>query len=233
MKWMIDVDNLNKNFFLHTQGEAKIPVFRDFHLKLKPGESVALVGPSGVGKSTFLRLLYGNYKTGSGKILVRHNGDVLNMAGADPHMILHIRKWTIGYVSQFLRVIPRVPAIRVVMEPLNLRGVSEKEARPRAEELLTRLRIPERLWPLSPTTFSGGEQQRINIARGFSATYPVMLLDEPTASLDPVNSGTVVEIIKEALSQDTSVIGIFHDEDVRNRLASRCVDIQPVNNHTK
>ena len=233
MKWMIDVDNLNKKFFLHTQGEAKIPVFRDFRLKLKHDESVALVGPSGVGKSTLLRLLYGNYKIGSGKILVRHNGDVLNMAGADPHMILHIRKWTMGYVSQFLRVIPRVPAIQVVMEPLKVRGVSEKEARPRAEVLLTRLRIPKRLWSLSPTTFSGGEQQRINIARGFIATYPVMLLDEPTASLDPVNSGTVVEIIKEALSQGTSVIGIFHDEDIRNRLALRCVDIQPVNNHTK
>jgi len=232
MKWMIDVDNLNKNFFLHTQGEAKIPVFRDFHMKIKPGESVALVGPSGVGKSTLLRLLYGNYKTGSGRILVRNNGDVVNMAGADPHMILHIRKWTIGYVSQFLRVIPRVPAIQVVMEPLKVRGVSEKEARPRAEELLTRLRIPERLWSLSPTTFSGGEQQRINIARGFIATYPVMLLDEPTASLDPVNSGTVVEIIKEALSQGTSTIGIFHDKDIRNRLASRCVDIQLCNNHT-
>ncbi len=231
MKWMIDVDNLNKIFFLHTQGEAKIPVFRDFYLKLKPGESVALVGPSGVGKSTLLRLLYGNYKIGSGKILVRHNGDVLNMAGADPHMILHIRKWTMGYVSQFLRVIPRVPAIQVVMEPLKVRGVSEKEARPRAEVLLTRLRIPKRLWSLSPTTFSGGEQQRINIARGFIATYPVMLLDEPTASLDPVNSRTVVEIIKEALSQGTSVIGIFHDEDIRNSLASRRVEIQPINNH--
>ncbi|MBE9581930.1 MAG: phosphonate C-P lyase system protein PhnL [Proteobacteria bacterium] len=231
MKWMIDVDNLNKNFFLHTQGEAKIPVFRDFRLKLKHDESVALVGPSGVGKSTLLRLLYGNYKIGSGKILVRHNGDVLNMAGADPHMILHIRKWTMGYVSQFLRVIPRVPAIQVVMEPLKVRGVSEKEARPRAEVLLTRLRIPKRLWSLSPTTFSGGEQQRINIARGFIATYPVMLLDEPTASLDPVNSRTVVEIIKEALSQGTSVIGIFHDEDIRNSLASRRVEIQPINNH--
>ena len=149
MKWMIDVDNLNKNFFLHTQGEAKIPVFRDFRLKLKHDESVALVGPSGVGKSTLLRLLYGNYKIGSGKILVRHNGDVLNMAGADPHMILHIRKWTMGYVSQFLRVIPRVPAIQVVMEPLKVRGVSEKEARPRAEVLLTRLRIPKRLWSLN------------------------------------------------------------------------------------
>ena len=153
------------------------------------------------------------------------------MAGADPHTILHLRKWTIGYVSQFLRVIPRVPAIQVVMEPLRVRGASEKVSRVFAGELLTRLRIPERLWSLSPTTFSGGEQQRINIARGFIATYPVMLLDEPTASLDPVNSGTVVEIIKEAIGMGTSIIGIFHDESIRNRLASRCVEIQALNNH--
>ncbi|MEA3416977.1 MAG: phosphonate C-P lyase system protein PhnL [Thermodesulfobacteriota bacterium] len=231
MKYMIDVDKLNKNFFLHTQGETKIPVFRDFRLKLKPGESVALVGPSGAGKSTLLRLLYGNYKTGSGKILVNHDGSSVNLAGADPHTVLHIRKWTIGYVSQFLRVIPRVPAIQVVMEPMRVRGASEKVSSDLAGELLTRLRIPERLWSLSPTTFSGGEQQRINIARGFIATYPVMLLDEPTASLDPDNRETVVEIIKEAIDMGTSIIGIFHDEDTRNSLASRCVKIQPVNNH--
>jgi len=231
MKCMVDVDKLNKNFFLHTQGETKIPVFRDFRLKLKPGESVALVGPSGVGKSTLLRLLYGNYKTGSGKVLVNHDDSMVNLAGADPHTVLHIRKWTIGYVSQFLRVIPRVPAIQVVMEPMRVRGASEKVSRVLAGELLTRLRIPQRLWSLSPTTFSGGEQQRINIARGFISTYPVMLLDEPTASLDPVNSGTVVEIIKEAIDMGTAIIGIFHDEDIRNSLASRCVEIQSANNH--
>ena len=231
MKCMIDVDKLNKNFFLHMQGETKIPVFRDFRLKLKPGESVALVGPSGVGKSTLLRILYGNYKIGSGKIIVNHDGDAVNLSGADPHTILHIRKWTIGYVSQFLRVIPRVPAIQVVMEPMRVRGVSEKVSRALAGELLTRLRIPKRLWSLSPTTFSGGEQQRINIARGFISTYPVMLLDEPTASLDPDNTETVIEIIKEAISMGTAVIGIFHDKDIRNRIASRSVKIQPANNH--
>ncbi|MDY6792759.1 MAG: phosphonate C-P lyase system protein PhnL [Thermodesulfobacteriota bacterium] len=232
MKCMINVDKLNKNFFLHTQEEAKIPVFRDFHLKLKPGESVALVGPSGAGKSTLLRLLYGNYKTGSGKIQISHDGRSVNLADADPHSVLHIRKWTIGYVSQFLRVIPRVPAIQVVMEPMRVRGASEKISRTLAEKLLSRLRIPQRLWSLSPTTFSGGEQQRINIARGFIATYPVMLLDEPTASLDPENTETVIEIIKEAIDMGTSIIGIFHDKDIRNRVTSRRVKIYPVNNHT-
>ncbi|MBN1227830.1 MAG: phosphonate C-P lyase system protein PhnL [Deltaproteobacteria bacterium] len=228
MKWVINVDNLSKSFFLYTQGEATISVFSNFCLQLKQGESIALVGPSGVGKSTVLRILYGNYKTASGRILIRHNGDVLDMAEADPHMILHIRKWTIGYVSQFLRIIPRVPTIEVVMEPLKVRGVSEKEACLRAEELLRRLRIPERLWSLSPTTFSGGEKQRINIARGFIAEYPVMLLDEPTASLDPANSETVVAVIKEAVAKGTSVIGIFHDKNVRNRISSRCVKIKAV-----
>ncbi len=230
MDWIIKIEHLVKRFCLHTQGNAEIPVFDNFGLTLHAGESVGLLGPSGVGKSTLLRLIYGNYVTESGKILVRHEKKLIDMAAASPHIILDIRKWTIGYVSQFLRVIPRVPALQVVMEPLRERGIGEPEARKRSEDLLTRLRIPKRLWSLSPTTFSGGEQQRINIARGFIASYPVMILDEPTASLDPANKQTVKTLIREALSEGTAMVGIFHDPADRKDLVTRTVEIPPRKN---
>lgn len=230
MDWIIKIEGLVKRFCLHTQGNAEIPVFDGFEMMLCGGESVGLVGPSGAGKSTLLRLIYGNYVTDSGKILVRRGKHLVDIASAGPHIILEIRKWTIGYVSQFLRVIPRVPALQVVMEPLRERGVAEAEAQKKAEDLLTRLRIPKRLWSLSPTTFSGGEQQRINIARGFIASYPVMILDEPTASLDPVNKKTVKTIIREALSEGTAMVGIFHNPMDRKDLVTRTVDIPLRNN---
>jgi alpha-D-ribose 1-methylphosphonate 5-triphosphate synthase subunit PhnL len=230
MSWMIKVNGLSKRFLLHTQGKVRIPVFKDFHLLIHAGESVGLVGPSGAGKSTLLRLLYGNYKIDGGNVLIRHNSHIVDMATASPHTVLDIRKWTIGYVSQFLRVIPRVPAVQVIMEPLKARGVKLNEAREKAEDLLSRLRIPRRLWGLSPTTFSGGEQQRINIAKGFVANHPVMLLDEPTASLDPLNRLTVIRLIQDAIDRGTAVIGIFHDETSRQALLGRCIDIEPVKN---
>jgi alpha-D-ribose 1-methylphosphonate 5-triphosphate synthase subunit PhnL len=222
---MIRARGLHKGFVLHTQGEVHIPVLRDFCLDVLPGESVGLVGPSGAGKSTLIRLLYGNYRAQAGVIRIRHRHAVVDLAAADPHTVLDVRRWTVGYVSQFLRVVPRVPALQVVMEPLRERGVGEETARRRSQELLERLRIPGRLWHLSPTTFSGGEQQRINLARGFAAPYPVLLLDEPTASLDPANRATVIAMIRESIEAGSSVVGIFHDEEARSRLAARVVEI--------
>ncbi len=224
---VIEVSKLTKRFRLHTQGRTEIPVFEDYSFQVDPGESVALAGPSGAGKSTLLRLLYGNYRVDRGEIRVMHRGGVIDLAEAVPREVLAVRLWTVGYVSQFLRVVPRVPALHVVTEPLRARGVDAPEAEHRAAELLMRLRIPRRLWSLSPTTFSGGEQQRINLARGFAATYPVMLLDEPTASLDARNRATVVEMIQEANQSGCAVIGIFHDDDVRKRIAGRTVTISP------
>lgn len=222
---LIQARGLQKGFLLHPQGNVHIPVFRDFRIEVMPGESVGLVGPSGAGKSTLLRLLYGNYRAEQGVIRIRHKGTVLDLAAADPHTILDIRRWTIGYVSQFLRVVPRVPALQVVMEPLRERGIEMDTARIRAEGLLDRLNIPKRLWRLSPTTFSGGEQQRINLARGFAASYPILLLDEPTASLDPKNRATVIAMIQAAIDRGSAVIGIFHDQEARVRLAARVVEI--------
>ncbi len=226
MDYMVRARGLRKGFVLHTQGKVHIPVLRDFSLDVPAGESVGLVGPSGAGKSTLIRLLYGNYRAQGGEIRIRHREAEVDLAAADPHTVLAVRRWTVGYVSQFLRVVPRVPAVQVVMEPLRERGVDEETARKRSQELLERLRIPERLWHLSPTTFSGGEQQRINLARGLAASYPVLLLDEPTASLDPVNRATVIAMIREAIDAGSAVVGIFHDEDARGRLAARIVEIE-------
>ena len=226
MEWVVRIEKVKKSFFLHTQGGTRIPVLEDFSMTLHPGESIALAGPSGAGKSTVLKLLYGNYKIETGHVWVRHDNTPVDLAAAPAHRILDLRKWTVGYVSQFLRVIPRVACLHIVMEPLRRRGVPEAQARQRAESLLRRLRIPQSLWPLSPTTFSGGEQQRVNLARGFAADYPVMILDEPTASLDPANTETVKQLIRETSENGTAIVGIFHDAAVRREVASREIQLQ-------
>jgi len=218
---MIDIDNVSKSFTLHNQGGATIEVMRGASLHVAPGECVALTGASGAGKSTLMRMIYGNYLAASGSIRVGGT----DVARAEPREILELRRHTLGYVSQFLRVVPRVPTREVVAEPLLAVGVTGDEALARAEELLTRLNIPEALWALSPTTFSGGEQQRVNIARGFAHAYPALLLDEPTASLDATNRATVLALIDEAKARGAAIVGIFHDEDARARVADREIDV--------
>ncbi|MDH2347774.1 phosphonate C-P lyase system protein PhnL [Bradyrhizobium sp. SSUT77] len=216
---------LSKTFVLHVQGGAKIPVFDGIELTVASGECVCLHGPSGAGKSTLLRSLYANYKPDTGTILVHHDGGMIDLLAAEPWEVIEIRRRTIGYVSQFLRVIPRVPTLDIVAEPVIVNGVPSEEAYAAGRTLLSRLRIPERLWCLAPATFSGGEQQRVNIARGFIADYPVLLLDEPTASLDTANRLSVVELINEAKARGTAIVGIFHDEEVRDAVADRLFDV--------
>ena len=222
---MIAVSDLSKTYVLHTQGGTAIPVFRNASLEVRAGECVALHGPSGSGKSTLLRCLYGNCKPDAGSIRVRHGEGEVDVATADPRAILELRLRSLGYVSQFLRAIPRVSALDVVAEPLRARGVAAEAAQARAAELLARLRIPERLWPLAPATFSGGEQQRVNIARGFAAGHPILLLDEPTASLDARNRAVVVALIEEAKAAGTAVVGVFHDDEVREAVTTRTIDM--------
>jgi len=218
---MIRVDALSKTYVLHTQGGIEIPVFADAALHVAAGECVTLHGPSGTGKSTLLRCLYGNCKPDAGTIHVRHGDDTVDIAAAAPRVVLDVRRRTLGYVSQFLRAIPRVPALDVVAEPLRALGVPVEAARARAGDLLARLRIPERLWPLAPATFSGGEQQRVNIARGFAANYPILLLDEPTASLDQKNRAVVIDLIAEAKAAGAALVGVFHDDEVREAVSTR------------
>jgi alpha-D-ribose 1-methylphosphonate 5-triphosphate synthase subunit PhnL len=218
---MITVSNLAKSFTLHTQGGTILSVMAGASLHVAPGECVGLVGASGAGKSTLMRMIWGNYLAASGSIMV---GSV-DVAHADPREIIALRRSTLGYVSQFLRVVPRVPTLDVVAEPLLTLGAAPVAAQARAAALLARLNIPQALWSLSPTTFSGGEQQRVNIARGLIHPWPALLLDEPTASLDAGNREVVLTLIEEAKSGGAAILGIFHDEAARERLCDRLVNV--------
>lgn len=222
---VIQVRDLTKDFVLHTQNGVRIPVFSGLSLDVAAGECVGLHGRSGAGKSTLLRALYANYKPDAGQVLVRHGDGQVDMARAEARAVLAVRRRTLGYVSQFLRVIPRVPALDVVAEPLIELGTPAAAAREKAATLLARLNIPERLWSLAPATFSGGEQQRVNIARGFAVDYPAMLLDEPTASLDAANRDVVVSMIQDAKARGCAIVGIFHDADVRERVCDRLFEM--------
>ena len=223
---MIRIDNLAKTFLLHNQGAKKLPVFQNISFQVKAGECLVLTGASGTGKSTLLRAIYANYLVQSGTINIRHENKWVDLASASPHEVLDIRKKTLGYVSQFLRVIPRISTIDLVCEPLIMQGNLIKAAKAQAKKLLNKLSIPESLWDLPPATFSGGEQQRVNIARTLIQDYPILLLDEPTASLDEKNRDAVIELINEARNQGTAVVGIFHDKYVRESVGTKMFNVE-------
>jgi alpha-D-ribose 1-methylphosphonate 5-triphosphate synthase subunit PhnL len=212
---MLHARGVSKTFTLHQQGGVRITALNGISLDVERGECVALSGRSGAGKSTLLRCLYGNYLTSAGTIAIRDDSQpsgCLTLGGASPQDVLRLRRTTLGYVSQFLRVIPR--------------GVEEDEARERAGRLLERLNLPRRLWSLAPATFSGGEQQRVNIARGLIADHPLLLLDEPTASLDAENRDVAAELLVAERQRGIAIVGIFHDEITRERVATRAITLQ-------
>ena len=221
---MIELNKITKKFTLHNQGKTNILVFNNLNLKVNPGEILALTGPSGVGKSSILKMIYGNYVFQSGQIKINNH----NIDHKNPRNIIELRKNIIGYVSQFLRVIPRVPTIDIVMEPLLEINSDQDEVRQKAEKILQELNIDKNLWNLSPLTFSGGEQQRVNVARGLIRNYPCLLLDEPTASLDSVNKDIVLNLINEKKDSGSSIIVIFHDEYSRKYLNAREIDITKI-----
>ena len=212
---------IDKSFTLHNQGGIKLPVLINASLEVKAGECVALTGESGSGKSTLMKSLYGNYGVDAGEIWLKHNNQWVDLVQLQPHEIIEVRQKTIGYVSQFLRVIPRVPALDVAAEPLLELGIDCDRAYQKIKELFSLLNLPERLWQLSPTTFSGGEKQRVNIVRALAVDYPIFLLDEPTSALDAKNRQVVVELLEEKTNKGCALIGIFHDEEVRERLCTR------------
>ena len=226
MTAVLETRALTKTFTLHGRGGLQLPVFSGIDLSVQPGECLALTGHSGSGKSSLLRCLYGNYGASSGEVRIRHNGAWVSLSDAAPREVYDVRRRTLGYVSQFLRVIPRVSTLDIVADPLRRLGVSPEHARAQAAQWLTRLNLQAHLWHLPPATFSGGEQQRVNIAHGMIANSPVLLLDEPTASLDADNRRVVVELIQAARAKGAAIVGIFHDDEVRDAVATRCLDVE-------
>lgn len=223
---MLRVENINKSFVLHNQKGITLPVIQQISFKVDAGQCLVLHGESGSGKSTLLRALYANYSVDSGEIMVQSNGQWIDIASAPPRDVIKVRQQSLGWVSQFLRVIPRISALEVVMQPLLERGINKAESVKKASRMLQRLNVPETLWHLAPATFSGGEQQRVNIARGFIVDAPILLLDEPTASLDEKNREEVIQLILEAKDRGATIVGIFHDEYVRQRVADHFFDVK-------
>ncbi len=226
MNAILEAQALSKTFTLHGRGGLQLPVFSGIDLQVFPGECLALTGHSGSGKSSLLRCLYGNYGASSGDVRIRHDGDWLSLSTALPRDVFDVRRRTVGYVSQFLRVIPRVATLDIVADPLRRLGMSADAARAQAAHWLRRLNLQEALWHLPPATFSGGEQQRVNIAHGMITQAPLLLLDEPTASLDADNRRVVVALIHEARAQGSAIVGIFHDDEVRQAVATRSFDVE-------
>ena len=219
----LELTGVSKTFTVHLQGGLRLPVLRDLAFAARPGECVVLTGPSGAGKSSILKLIYGNYRCDGGSILVQDGDDVIDVAHAAPRDILSLRRRVLGYVTQFLRAVPRVSALDIVAE--GLIDVPRDAARDRAAAMLARFNVPERLWNLPPATFSGGEQQRVNLARGLLPERPVVLLDEPTASLDAENRAVVIDIVRERKRAGVTMVAIVHDESVRDAIADTCIDV--------
>ncbi|QOG05266.1 phosphonate C-P lyase system protein PhnL [Aureimonas sp. OT7] len=221
----LSVRGVGKSFVMHLRGGIVLPVVANVGFDVSAGECVVLGGPSGIGKSSILRMVYGNYAVDTGSIRLATSHGVVDIAQGDPRAIMAARRDAIGYVSQFLRALPRIGAVDVVAEPLVARGVLVEEARGRARTMLRRLNLPDALYDLPPATFSGGEKQRVNIARGFITDHPVLLLDEPTASLDAANRDVVTDMIVEKMRSGVAILGIFHDRPVRDAVATRIVDV--------
>lgn len=223
----IKVRNISKEFTVHTRGGIKINGYDDINFEVHKGEFISLYGPSGMGKSSILKALYRTYTTTSGDILfTKEDGTSINIASCDESTMLDLRKNDIGYVSQFLQVLPRISAVDVVAQPLIDKGEIVEVAQQKAKEMLAYLSIKEELFDVSPLTFSGGEQQRVNIAKGIIAPKSVLLLDEPTASLDKTNTMKVIEKLLEIKKQGVAMIGIFHDLDAMRAISDKVYDLK-------
>ena len=218
---MINVQNVSKTFILHQQNGVRLPVLQGASLTVNAGECVVLHGHSGSGKSTLLRSLYANYLPDEGQIQIKHGDEWVDLVTAPARKVVEIRKTTVGWVSQFLRVIPRISALEVVMQPLLDTGVPREACAAKAARLLTRLNVPERLWHLAPSTFSGGEQQRVAIARALALHPDILCFDEPTSALDPELTGEVLRVLRDLADRKTTMIIVTHEMHFARDVADR------------
>jgi alpha-D-ribose 1-methylphosphonate 5-triphosphate synthase subunit PhnL len=226
MQPILEVEGLSKHFQLHEQNKL-IPSCANVNLEVHAGQLTALIGPTGAGKSSVLKCVYRTYLPSGGRMLYRDAaGHTTDLAQASEHRILELRQRDIGFVTQFLHCLPRRSALDVVCEPLVAQGMQREAARQRASELLGLLNVPERLWGVPPATFSGGEKQRVNLARGLIAR-PRLLLDEPTASLDPATTERVIDLIATIKAEGVAMLAIFHDPALVRRTANRVVELRP------
>lgn len=227
MNAILTIENYAKTFHLHER-DQRIPSAAQVNLSVYPGKLTALIGPTGAGKSSVLKGVYRTYLPSAGRILYRTAaGEVIDLAQADEHRMLELRKSEIGFVTQFLHCLPRKSALDVVAEPLIVRGVTSETARGSAADLLTQLAVPTHLWSVSPATFSGGEKQRVNLARGLIARPRLLLLDEPTASLDPATTDRVVAHIEKLKAEGIAMLAIFHHPELVRRLADSVITLSP------
>ncbi len=225
---MLRVENLEKQFISHILGGKRIVGFRPISFQVTAGKALGLAGASGLGKSSVLKCIYRTYRAGGGRILFDSEAfGRIDLARLPENQVLALRQAEIGYVTQFLSVLPRVPAVAVVAEPLVTAGVAPAEAQRQARRLLTRLGIDVRLHDAFPSTFSGGEKQRVNLARAVIRPSRLMLLDEPTASLDPQSMEVVLEILSEIKARGSTLIAIFHDRSVMERLMDDVFQMPP------
>jgi alpha-D-ribose 1-methylphosphonate 5-triphosphate synthase subunit PhnL len=153
------------------------------------------------------------------------DGRQIDLACAPEREVIRMRRREIGYVSQFLKVMPRVPAVDVLAGELRQRGWEIERARQRAREFLKIMDINQALWDAYPSTFSGGEQQRVNLARALITRPRLLLLDEPTASLDMATKQIVIRVLKDLRATGATMIGVFHDLDVMGGLVDRVLNI--------
>lgn len=222
MGTILSVQNLHKYFLMHVLGGKRFVGCAGFGFDLKEGELLGITGPSGAGKSTVLKCIYRTYVVSSGYILYQSlKQGLVNLAGAEEQVILRLRREEMSYVSQFLKVMPRVPAVDVLAEGLWRKGEDAESSREAAREYLGRMGIPSELWEAYPSTFSGGQQQRINLSRAMITRPRLLLIDEPTASLDAKAKSVVVRMLKELKDQGTSMVVVYHDLEAMRKLLDR------------
>lgn len=223
---ILEVNNLSKDFNLHILNDKRIEALKNINFNMKEGEIIGLTGKSGSGKSSLMKCLYRTYLASTGEIIYLSRAGAIDLVKADDHRIIDLRKNEITYCSQFLSVIPRVSAVDVVCENLFRVEKDKDYARSQAKIMLEQLGLPYELWDAFPVTFSGGEQQRINVARAIIAKPRFLLIDEPTASLDAKTKDVVVDMILQLKAEGTSVLVISHDEYTLERLCDRRIDLK-------